>query len=232
MSLMHFNMGGEYALSLSAWGEGRLEDSGMSIKLDDIFREYRESYGGEPPDISLFIEDTFSYGLDYGYTSIDPAYLERLETLRELILPDSVTELEMTPKLEEIFKKNDPLIRGSFDSFAERFAAGRGLRFRPADFVIGRYEYEPVHEVTVLTMVFHRDGSIQVKTEVSSPGSSAGNTFGGTFWRDLDRFFYRTETFEQVAAKLPSCDGDVVSRGKLAEFMEKAKTHKICMGKN
>ncbi|MBR6874519.1 MAG: hypothetical protein IKN17_13530 [Ruminococcus sp.] len=231
MSLLHCHFGGEYDLELSAWGEGRLRDEELSTTAAEAFARYREEYNGDPFSVSLFIEDTLSYGLDYGFTSIDPAFLEQLENLRELILPDSITELEVTPKIREIFKNNNTLIRGTFDSFAERFAAEQGLHFRHSDFVIARYFYEPASETTVMTLVFHRDGSIQAKQDVSSPGSSAGNCFGGTFWTDLPRDFYRQLTVEQVADMLPMT-GRILSMGRLAQFMEKVKDRKIFTGKN
>ena len=78
------------------------------------------------------MKDSRGYGSETGYIGVDTALLEKLETLKELILPDTITHIDLTPKLEKILKDNDTLIRGSFDSFAESFAKENGLRFRPA----------------------------------------------------------------------------------------------------
>ena len=48
-------------------------------------------------------------------------------------------------------------------------------------------------------MTFARNGNVVVEISVSSPGSSAGNTFGGTFYRDLPKNFYNVKTAEQIA---------------------------------
>ena len=233
MSLLHHYFDRDYALELEAWGEGEISESAMGISLDKIFAEYAKEIGGYPADTSLFIEDTLSYGYDYGFTSIDTAFLEKLETLRELILPDSITEIKMTQKLEKLLKGNDVLIRGSFDSFAERFAADNGLHFRHCDFFFAGYTFEPASETTSLTLRFTRDGSATIEEAVSSPGSSAGNTFGGTFCNQLDREFFLHKTAEDIAGMYgESLHKAIIENGRLADFLEKAKTHRLYTGKN
>ena len=86
-----------------------------------------------------------------------------------------------TPALEKLLKGNRKLIRGPFDSSAEGFAVAYSLPFRPADLEIARHELEEVHEITVLTLTFRRDGTAFIREDVSSPGSSAGHGIGGAF---------------------------------------------------
>lgn len=233
MSLFHHYFDRSYALELTAWGRGEISEQALEISLDEIFTEYAEEKDGYPIDISLFIEDTLAYGYDYGFTSIDPAFLEKLDTLKELILPDSITEIKMTPKLEKLLKGNSVLIRGSFDSFAEKFAAENGLNFRHSDFFVASYEFEPIHEITTLTMIFNRDGSVTLEENVSSPGSSASHTFGGTFYKELDCEFFLHKTVEDIADMYgESLSKSIIENGRLADFLEKAKTHKLFKGKN
>ena len=123
MSLLDYEFESEYDLMLSAWGEGTVKEGNFHTNLSTIYRKFRKEYSREPRDVSLCIEDTFAYGYDYGFTIIDTAFLEQINTLAELILPDSITAITMTPTLEQILKRNNVLIRGSFDSFAEKFAA-------------------------------------------------------------------------------------------------------------
>ena len=233
MSLFDHYFDRDYALEFKAWGRGEISESALAISLDDIFAEYAKEKGGYPVDISLLIEDTLAYGYDYGFTSIDTAFLEKLETLKELIIPDSITEIKMTPKLERILKGNDVLIRGTFDSFAEKFAADNGLNFRHRDMFLASYEFEPVHEITSLTLQFNRDGSAQIEESVSSPGSSAGNTFGGTFYHELDRDFFLHKSAEDIAEMFgKTLNKKLIENGRLAAFLEKAKTHKLYTGEN
>ena len=220
-----------YELELSAWGDGIVNED--EVSLERHMQEFIEENGREPEDISLEISDTKSYGLSYFYTKVDTAFLEKLKALKELILPDTITSIDVTPELETLLKSNDVLIRGKFDSFAESFAAEHGLHFRPTDFTYARRFFEPAHETTVTTLIFNRDGSMQIENSVSSPGSSAGNTFGGDFYRDLPDDIFSTMTTDEIIDKLcESVSGSAKLSDKLAEFIEKMKTHNVYMGEN
>ena len=220
-----------YDLELSAWGGGIVNEA--EVQLERKLKEFRKNYRCEPQDISLEICDTKALKLDYFYTGIDTGFLLKLDTLKELILPGTIESIDVTPELEELLKRNDVLIRGKFDTFAERFAAELGLHFRPADLNIGNYYFEPAQESTSLTLIFARDGSVRIEESVSSPGSSAGSTFGGDFYIDLPADFYRTLTAEQIADKFGRGLHDSIIRlGRLAELIEKMKTHKVFMGEN
>jgi len=233
MSLLDYEFESEYDLMLFAHGKGIVKEGIFHTNLSTIYRKFKKEYAREPRDVSLLIEDTFASGYGYGFTEIDTAFLEQLNTLAELVLPNSITNIDMTPTLEQILKRNNVLIRGAFDSFAEKFAAENHLHFRPADFLFAKYVFEPAHETTLLTMMFKRDGNVVMEESVSSPGSSAGNTFGGTFYKDLPKNFYKTMTVEQIAEMYGSRLHDaIIKDGKLADFLEKAKKHKLFMGKN
>ena len=218
---------------LSALGNGEVTNSNLSTTLDKIYSEFKKKFKRNPIDVSLSIEDTLAYGLDYGFTSIDTDFLESIDSLKELILPNSITEIKMTPKLETILKENRVLIRGSFDSFAEEFAIMNKLHFRPADFVFASHLFEYAHETTVLTMQFKRNGKVVIEVAVNSPGSSGGNTFGGNFYHNIPNNFYKTKTVEEIAGSFSdvTCKA-ILENGSLATFIEKAKTHKFFMGKN
>lgn len=232
MSILHSIFNGEYDIEFEVRGNGTVSNEAFDLDVNRAFERYKEECGGEPRDLSLVIEDTLKSGFDYGFTEVETAFLERLEKLKELILPDSITEIKMTDKLERILKENNTLIRGSLDSFAERFAAEMGLNFRPADFIFARHVFAKVQEITLLTVQFNRDGSVQIRSDVDSPGSSAGNTFGGVFYNEIPSDFWLNTTAEEVSAMYPGLDDVVVKDCRLADFIEKAKEHKIFTGKN
>ena len=232
MSILHSIFNGEYDIEFEVRGNGTVSIEAFDLDVNRAFERYKEECGGEPRNLSLVIEDTLKSGFDYGFTEVETAFLERLENLKELILPDSITEIKMTDKLERILKENNTLIRGSLDSFAERFAAEMGLNFRPADFIFARHVFAKVQEITLLTVQFNRDGSVQIRSDVDSPGSSAGNTFGGVFYNEIPSDFWLNTTAEEVSAMYPGLDDVVVKDGRLADFIEKAKEHKIFTGKN
>ena len=231
MCILHYNFKSEYELMLSAWGEGELHEQGLIANLTEVFSEFKNKYKRKPNDISLELEDSMSFG--YGFTSIDSAFLEKLGTLKELILPDSVTEIQMTPVLEKRFKENNTLIRGNFNSFAKKLADKNNLNFRPSNFIFAEDYFEPAFESTKLTLIFRRNGTVTIEERVSSPGSSAGNTFGGEFYHSLTRDFYMTQTAEDIAGMFGKrLHNAIISDGRLAKFIETAKTHKIYTGKN
>ena len=235
MSLMHYSCCSEYDLMLSAWGEGILSDADLlySMKSDAILGDFKEKYGRYPKDISLFIDDPRANGFNYGFTGVDTALLEKFTTLKELILPDSIKTISMTPKLESILKKNDTLIRGNFDSFAESFARKNGLRFRPSDYVFARYYLDSVQETTVMKLVFKRNGSVVITEDINSPGSSAGNSFGGTKVYKLRSDFCESMTAEEIAEQFRVCIYNrTIEQGKLAAFIKKANAHGYYKGGN
>ena len=80
MSLFHHYFDRSYALEFEAWGDGEISEKNLEISLDDIFAEYAKEKGGYPIDISLDIADTLSFGYSYGFTSIDTAFLEKLDS--------------------------------------------------------------------------------------------------------------------------------------------------------
>ncbi|MBO4501430.1 MAG: hypothetical protein J5760_04230 [Clostridia bacterium] len=239
MSLLDYRFysearGAEYEIMLEAWGEGVLAESQLldMQKPDEILRRFKHKYRRAPKSVSLLLNDPRLSGCDYCYTGIDPALLEKFAALKELVLPDSITGLEITPAVEKILKENDTLIRGSFDSYAERFAQERGLRFRPADLIFAEYYFEPAQESTRLTLVFGRGGNVFIKEDVSSPGTSSSNTFGGTFIHPLKKEFYKESTAEEIAQTLGGRLAEaVISDGRLAGFIKKAQTHEFFKGK-
>ena len=226
--------GTEYELSFSAWGEGILKEDGLleMQKPDNVIGKFKSRFRRYPKSISLALEDSVArYG--FGYTGIDPALLEKLETLKELVLPDSVVQIETTPKLEKIFKKNDTLIRGNFDSYAERFAAAHGLHFRPADLIIAEYCFEQTRENARLTLEFKRSGRAQIDEKFTASGAPAGIPGGYGVIHELKKDFWEKETAGEIAASFRACLNDAILKdGRLAAFLEKAKTHDFYKGKN
>ena len=213
MSLLDYECGLEYDVMLSAWGEGVLSESSLPDfqQPDVILKKYKKEYRRMPESISLYIQDPMDFGYDYGYTGVASAFLEKLETLKEL--------------------NNNTMIRSTFDSFAESFARENKLRFRHSDFVFAEYELEYAPESTRLIMQFRRDGSVVIKEDVSSPGTSASNTLGGSFYHKLNKEFHKTNDAEEIADMFSKGLRDAILKdGRLSDFIAKAKTHNLFTG--
>ena len=176
-----------------------------------ILKKYKKEYRRMPESISLYIQDPMDFGYDYGYTGVASAFLEKLETLKEL--------------------NNNTMIRSTFDSFAESFARENKLRFRHSDFVFAEYELEYAPESTRLIMQFRRDGSVVIKEDVNSPGTSASNTLGGSFYHKLNKEFHKTNDAEEIADMFSKGLRDAILKdGRLSDFIAKAKTHNLFTG--
>lgn len=232
MSLLHHVFKSDYEIVFSAWGDGILNENSLPKvdRPDAVFSEFRSKHYRDPRAVSLRIEDSTSCG--YCITSIDPGFLVKFERLKELVLHDSFTGLEMTPELEKLFRKNRTLIRGAFDSFAERFARENGLRFRPADFVFATLNRPETKDVVKMTVIFSRNGKVFARENVSSPGSSPGLTSGIFVDYPLKKDFYNS-TIEDIVSEFNlRVREEVIKDGRLAVFMEKAKTHDYYKGRN
>ncbi|MBR5060152.1 MAG: hypothetical protein IKX06_05200 [Clostridia bacterium] len=235
MCLLDHEFKGEYELELSAWGEGILREQGLlkMQKPDAILSAFQKKFRRYPKSISLLVEDSRGFGNDNGFTGIETELLEKFETLKELILPETITHLDISPKLGNILRENDTLIRGRFDSFAETFARENGLHFRPADLVFASFTDTRFFESTTMTLLFRRNGKVEIRERSTSPGSNAGNTFGGSFTHPLPGDFWKTGTAEQIAERFyDDARTAIIEDGRLAGFIEKAKTHGYYQGKN
>ena len=84
-----------------------------------------------------------------------------------------------------------------------------------------------------MTIIFRRNGSVTIEEKITSPGSSAGNTFGGEFYYSLPSDFYMTQTVDDIAERFRNAIyNSTILDGRLETFMENAKTHNIYTGKN
>ncbi len=224
MNKLQHQFNGEYELILKA--ERLLNDDSIS----DVIELYRSEFHHYPASISLSFIDTRE--TEEPLTIIDGAILENLETLKELILPDSLEKIMVTDKAVKILKENDVLIRGNFDSYAESLAEDLGLHFRPCDQQIARFIYEPAQQTTTVTIIFYRNGTIKMKEDISS-SASADDHFQASFYRDLPDRFYETKTAEQIARQFRDviCE-QILEEGKLNSFLQKARTCRIYSGRN
>ena len=229
MSILSGHFDKTYELELDASGNGIVNEEAFGERLNQIYALFEEKHSRAPRDVLLLILDS----LQGGFTGIDGAFLERIPTLKELIIADSVTDIIMTEKLLDLLHGNYTLIRGSFDSVAERMAIRYNLPFRPKDYCFLYHTEECYHETTTLTLIFHRDGSITIEEDVSTPGSSAGNTFGGNFTKKLPAEFWKSLTAEQIAGMYSSYLTEaILKNGRLSEFIRKAQEKEIYIGEN
>ena len=171
--------------------------------------------------------DGICFQLGEEVKEVEADFFEVVPTIRELWMLNPKCRLHMTDATLALFRKNDLLFRGAYDSSAERLARTHHFRFLHLDTEIacvGDY-YERGNDL--ITLRFRDDGSAYIHQDCRCQGISAGNTGGGELSFDLPKDFYLKMTAEEVADMCwGSCRSEIVGRGTLRALMEKAKEKK------
>ena len=163
--------------------------------------------------VSVCIEDITSSGLkpEEYYTlvitgdisEVKPGFIESFPNLQDLIVEANLKKIECTPELEALLKKNNVVLRGSFNSPAEKLANTFGLRFIHKNIFLAVYINKEYHESSELSLCFQEGEPPFFWRDDKTQGISAGNTGGGTVRTDLDEDFYvGCETAEAFADKI------------------------------
>ncbi len=197
---------------LTAVGEGMLTKSDM-----DFWRNLPVMTGPEP--VSFELED--------GVTDVEEGFFEQFPMIWELWIGRTVKTLGLTEETLALFHRNDVLIRGEFNTVAERFAKENGLRFLVADFEIARGgNYFESFSYTV-RLRFQPDEKPRLLQSSFSQGSSAGSSLGTDEDVRLPKDFYRTMTQEEIADLCWGCAcGRVADSAALGKFLALAKKKK------
>lgn len=156
-----------------------------------------------------------------GITEIKKGFLESFPILKTIIIDSSVKNIEMTDSLRTLLKINSVIIRGSYDSYAERFAAENGLLFIHKDIYIGIRRNEEYQESRTVTLHFDESGKMNLMYEDFCQGISAGNTMGGAFTREMPEEFHSGCTLEEFADMMPEAYFDQILKNKeLKAFLD------------
>jgi hypothetical protein len=167
--------------------------------------------------------DTLS--VEEGITGLGEGYLEAFPEIGCLILGRTVEAVATTPELDKRLRKNKVLIRGEYNTFAERFAEEKGLKFLHCDIHLADDDIEEHHEHDIITLRFHRNGAPDIHYNCFTPGSSAGNYGGGEYAAELPKDFYVGCTLEQFAENFPErLREQLKSNAMLRRFLEAANS--------
>ncbi len=197
-----------YSGLLEVEGEGPLSKEDAEVR-QTLGNSWRSEY------------DTLS--VEEGITGLGEGYLEAFPEIGCLILGRTVESVATTPELDKILRKNKVLIRGEYNTFAERFAKEKGLKFLHCDIHLADDELREHHEHDIITLRFHRKGAPDIHYNCFTPGSSAGSYGGGEYAQKLPRDFYVGCTVEQFAGNLPErLREQLKSNAMLRRFLEAA----------
>ena len=156
---------------------------------------------------------------------VEDGFFELLPTITELEIGKNIRKIGMTEKTLEIFRKNNVLIRGTFDSYADTFAKQYQLRFLHSDFCLARDgDYSSLSGIDEITLRFTTDTLPYIRQENFCSGSSAGNNGGGHIDIQLPKDFYLTHSQENLADLCwGNCREKIGSSSFLRTFLEKAR---------
>ena len=205
------------------------------MNVSNGYRKYGfDAYGGkylQKSDMAYWMKspqrtDPDGVCLELGeeVEDVEPGFFALLPTIDELWIMHPDCRVKLTAEDAALFRRNNVLVRGAFDTAAERFAKTYGLRFLHIDTVLARagdyYEYG----INIATLRFYDDGSAYMHQDERCQGSSAGSVGGGEISFDLPKDFYLTMSPEDVADKCWGCFyGPMLQKGVLADLMNKAK---------
>ena len=205
-----------YSGLLEVKGEGTLcrEDTEVTPKpTESLTREY---------DTLNIIE---------GITNVGEGFLDAFPYIECLILSRTVELVAVSPELLKQWRKRKVLIRGEYDTFAEKFADENKLEFLHSDIPLAEYDIEVAHEHDIVTLRFHQNGQTDIHFNCFTPGSSAGSYGGGEYANKLPKDFYVGCTLEKFADNLTERAREQILQNKtLKRFLEITnERHKIKM---
>ena len=163
--------------------------------------------------------DTLS--ITEGITELREGYLDVFRNIGCLILSRSVTLVAVTPELVRRLRDNKVLIRGEYDTYAEKFAEENGLGFLHCDIPLAESEDE--RERDIITLRFHYGEAPDIHHNIFTSGSSAGSYGGGEVSNELPTDFYIGCTIEKFADNFPErLRGQLMENDMLRRFLEAA----------
>ena len=192
-----------------------------------------DAYGGKilrKKDMSYWMNEQIrvdpqgvALGLDEEVKEVEPDFFDLLPTINSVWLHNPECELHMTEKTIALFRKNGVVLRGAYDTAAERLAREYRLRFLHLDVeLLSSGDYFE-RGVDIITLRFFDNGSAYIHQDCRCQGSAPGQTGGGEISVDIPDDFYLSLTCEQIAEKCWHSK-DIIAGGVLAAFLEKAKS--------
>ena len=149
-------------------------------------------------------------------------FLENFQNLTCLILPKSVTLIEMTAALRELLGKNKPVIHAAYGSFGERFADQNGLEFQPENILLAWRCNEEHQESVNLYLCFLEDGSMEILYDYITQGWAASNSSGGSITKKMPEEYRPGCSVEEFANLFPSVYYEqIVKNPEVRRFLQK-----------
>lgn len=169
--------------------------------------------------------DTLS--ITEGITGLAEGYLDAFSHIECLILARTVESIAAAKELEDGLRKNKVLVRGEYDTFAERFAKEKGLSFLHCDIPLAEDDIGEHYEHDVITLRFHTNASPDIHYNCFTPGSSAGSYGGGEYAVSLPKDFYLGCSLKEFTSRFPErIHAQLMANDMLRRFLDAANSRK------
>ncbi len=180
----------------------------------------REDTELDPKPTENLAKEYHTLSITEGITEVGEGFLEAFPRIGCLILSRTVASVAVSPGVLKNMRRRKILIRGEYDTWAERFAKENGLPFLHSDILLGEYDIKEAHEHDIVTLRFHLNGKPDVHFNCFTPGSSAGSYGGGEYASELPKDFYLGCTIETFADNLSERLRDqILSNETLRRFL-------------
>lgn len=187
------------------------------IKAEDM-KNWMSSYNRiDPSGVSFELSQTVQ--------EVQEGFFLLLPTINELIVLNPKCNIILNDQTIELFKKNNVLIRGEFDSNSEKLAKQLGLRFLHLDFQLATTgDINSREGVDIITLRFREDGSSYIHLNNYSTGSSSDWSGGWEKSYQLDKDFYLLMNSGRIAKLIDDrCYKEIKDNKKLKDFLKKSK---------
>ncbi|MBR5175944.1 MAG: hypothetical protein IKW89_08465 [Bacteroidales bacterium] len=167
-------------------------------------------------------EDYTELEFTKGITKVTKGFIEAFTSMKCLVIGFSVKSIERTPELDNYLITNNVLIRGEYNSLAEKLAGELGLRFLHCDIFLGwtSFETQGYRESTKRTLCFRLDGPPYIYRQIFTPGISAGSSGGADLREDLPEDFYVGCDLDGFTYNLPQkCEEAIMKNKQLGRFL-------------
>ena len=186
---------------------------GRILKKEDMNSWINSERMTDPRGVAL--------GLGGDVEEVEPDFFEILPTVKSVWIENPECNLNLDEKTVKLFQKNMVILRGVYDTAAEKLARKHRLRFLHFDVQIASVgDYFDKGKDTI-TIRFNEYGRVYVNQDCRCQGISAGSTGGGESNFDLPADFYLMKP-NQIAEKCWHTNR-IIGSGKLAAFMKMAR---------
>lgn len=210
---MYFSKHNEKIVYINHYS-GLLEVKGESVLC-------REDTELSPKPTENLAKEYDTLSITEGITEVGEGFLDAFPYIECLILSRMVRSVAVSPELLKRWRKVKVLIRGEYNTFAEKFAEENKLDFLHSDIPLAEYDIEVAHEHDIVTLRFHQKGQPDIHYNCFTPGSSAGNYGGGEIAYPLPKGFYVGCTIENFADNVSErAREQIMANEALKRFLE------------